>query len=82
MNFRVLLKLFTCQWLIVLFLGSSVISAVEIRVLNWQGYGTDEAWALEMFNEHTGIGVVHDYFNSEQEMLTKLRTNPGVYDVV
>ena len=82
MNFRVLLKLFTCQWLIVLFLGSSVISAVEIRVLNWQGYGTDEAWALEMFKEHTGIGVVHDYFNSEQEMLTKLRTNPGVYDVV
>ena len=56
--------------------------ADEIRVLNWQGYGTDEAWALEMFKEQTGLDVVHDYFNSEQEMLTKLRTNPGVYDVV
>lgn len=56
--------------------------ADEIRVLNWQGYGTDEAWALEMFKERTGIDVVHDYFNSEQEMLTKLRTNPGAYDVV
>ena len=57
-------------------------SAQEIRVLNWQGYGTDEAWSLEMFTEATGIDVVHEYFNSEQEMLTKLRTNPGAYDVV
>jgi len=56
--------------------------AAEIRVLNWQGYGTDEAWALEMFKEKTGIDVVHDYFNSEQEMMTKMRTNPGAYDVV
>ncbi|HBM51764.1 MAG TPA: spermidine/putrescine ABC transporter substrate-binding protein, partial [Deltaproteobacteria bacterium] len=82
MNFRVLLKFVCFQWLIVLILGSSVISAAEIRVLNWQGYGTDEAWALEMFKARTSIEVVHDYFNSEQEMLTKLRTNPGVYDVV
>ncbi len=58
------------------------VQAAEIRVMNWQGYGTDEAWALEMFKERTGIDVVHDYFNSEQEMLTKLRTNPGAYDVV
>ncbi|MEC8259305.1 MAG: spermidine/putrescine ABC transporter substrate-binding protein, partial [SAR324 cluster bacterium] len=78
MNFRVPVKLIAFQWLIVLILGSSFISAAEIRVLNWQGYGTDEAWALEMFKERTGIEVVHDYFNSEQEMLTKLRTNPGV----
>jgi len=53
-----------------------------IRVLNWQGYGTDEAWSLQMFEEKTGIKVVHENFNSEQEMLTKLRTNPGAYDVV
>ena len=56
--------------------------AEEIRVLNWQGYGTDEPWSLELFKAKTGIDVVHDYFNSEQEMLTKLRTNPGAYDVV
>ena len=53
-----------------------------IHVLNWQGYGTDEAWALDAFTKATGITVVHDYFNSEQEMLTKLRTSPGAYDVV
>jgi len=63
-------------------LASASSYASEIRVLNWQGYGTDEVWALEMFKEKTGIKVVHDYFNSEQEMLTKLRTNPGAYDVV
>jgi spermidine/putrescine transport system substrate-binding protein len=49
----------------------------EIRVLNWQGYGTDLDWAVQPFEEATGHTVVHDYFNSEQEMLTKLRTNPG-----
>ncbi|MGH6934093.1 MAG: ABC transporter substrate-binding protein [Dongiaceae bacterium] len=54
----------------------------KITVLNWQGYGTDEAFALEAFKKANGIDVVHDYFNSEQEMITKLRTNPGAYDVV
>jgi spermidine/putrescine transport system substrate-binding protein len=63
-------------------LAAGQARADEIRVLNWQGYGTDEPWALEAFKEKTGLDVVHDYFNSEQEMLTKLRTNPGAYDVV
>ncbi len=54
----------------------------KITVLNWQGYGTDEAWAVEAFKKANGIEVVHDYFNSEPEMITKLRTNPGAYDVV
>jgi len=57
-------------------------AAGELKVLNWQGYGTDEKWALDMFKQKTGLSVVHDYFNSEQEMLTKLRTSPGTYDVV
>jgi spermidine/putrescine transport system substrate-binding protein len=56
--------------------------ADEIRVLNWQGYGTDADWAVAAFTEATGHTVVHEYFTSEQEMLTKLRTNPGAYDVV
>ena len=57
-------------------------AATEITVLNWKGYGTDEAFALKAFAQATGISVKHDYFNAEAEMLTKLRTNPGVYDVV
>jgi spermidine/putrescine transport system substrate-binding protein len=56
--------------------------ADEIRVLNWQGYGTDLDWAIAAYTEATGHTVVHEYFTSEQEMLTKLRTNPGAYDVV
>lgn len=53
-----------------------------ITVLNWQGYGTDEAFAIAQFEKTTGFAVKHDYYNSEPEMLTKLRTNPGAYDVV
>ena len=26
----------------------------KITVLNWQGYGTDEAWAVEAFKKATG----------------------------
>jgi spermidine/putrescine transport system substrate-binding protein len=54
----------------------------EITVLNWKGYGTDESFTLKAFADLTGITIKHDYFNSEPEMLTKLRTNPGAYDVV
>lgn len=53
-----------------------------LRVLNWQGYGSDEPWAIETFESRYGVKVVHDYFTSEEELLTKLRTSPGVYDVV
>lgn len=56
--------------------------AAELHVLNWKGYGTDEPWAVETFEKATGHKVINDFFNSEQEMLTKLRTNPGLYDVV
>ncbi len=62
--------------------AASSASAAEIRVLNWKGYGTDADFAVKAFEEKTGHKVRHDYFNSEQEMLTKLRTNPGAYDVV
>ena len=63
-------------------MAGSAAAADEIRVLNWQGYGTDLDWAVAEFAAATGHTVVHEYFNSEQEMLTKLRTNPGAYDVV
>jgi spermidine/putrescine transport system substrate-binding protein len=62
--------------------GLARAAGETITVLNWQGYGTDEEWALKAFTQKTGIKVVHDYFNSESEMVTKLQTNPGAYDVV
>jgi spermidine/putrescine transport system substrate-binding protein len=66
----------------ILSLAAGAAQAGDVHVLNWKGYGTDEAWAVEAFEKATGNKVIHDYFNSEQEMLTKLRTNPGAYDVV
>ena len=78
MNTRMLL---VTPMLLAGLLGTAAM-ADEIRVLNWQGYGTDIGWSLEEFEKATGHKVVHEYFNSEQEMLTKLRTNPGAYDVV
>ncbi len=61
---------------------SSIAFAGEVHVLNWKGYGADEPWAVANFEKATGDKVVNDFFTSEQEMLTKLRTNPGLYDVV
>lgn len=55
---------------------------IQLHILNWQGYGSDEAWAIEQFEQMYQVEIVHDYFNSEDELLTKLRTSPGVYDVV
>lgn len=63
-------------------LTAPALHADEIRVLNWQGYGTDLEWAVKAYEEATGNTVVHEYFNSEQETLTKMRTNIGAYDVV
>lgn len=62
--------------------GLSAASAQEVHVLNWEGWGTNQPFAIEAFEAQTGVKVVHDYFTSFPEMFTKLRTNPGYYDVV
>lgn len=61
---------------------ATAAGAADLNVLNWKGYGADEPWAVEAFEKASGHKVINDFFNSEQEMLTKLRTNPGLYDVV
>jgi spermidine/putrescine transport system substrate-binding protein len=67
----------------VLAFGASVAEAQqEVHVLNWEGWGTNQPFAIEAFEAATGYKVVHDYFTSFPEMFTKLRTNPGYYDVV
>ena len=32
-----------------------IVFSEEIRVLNWQGYGTDEKWSIDIFSSETGI---------------------------
>ena len=56
--------------------GAAPSWAEEIRVLNWQGYGTDEAWSLELFKEKTGIDVVHD-LDLEKMIATAQRSALG-----
>ena len=60
----------------------SSVSATELHVMNWKGWGTDEPWAIAEFEKRTGAKIVHDYISSYPEVFTKLRTNPGYYDVV
>jgi len=60
---------------------ATVAAADEVKVLNWKGWGTDEAWAVAEFEAMTGTNVVHDYMTSYPEAFAKLRTNPGFYDV-
>jgi spermidine/putrescine transport system substrate-binding protein len=62
--------------------GAANAADKELRVLNWQGWGSDQPFALADFEAATGYTVVHDYITSFPEMFTKLRTNPGTYDVV
>lgn len=49
-------------------------------VANWNDYGSDMPWAVEEFEERTGATVVHQYFNSQEEMLAMLRSG-GVGEV-
>ena len=67
---------------LVLAMAAFPASAEELHVLNWKGWGTDEPWAVAAFEKETGATVVHDYITSYPEVFTKLRTNPGYYDVV
>lgn len=52
-------------------------------VANWKGYGSDEEFAAEAFEELYGCKVVHQYFTSLEEMMTMLQTGGmGKIDVV
>jgi spermidine/putrescine transport system substrate-binding protein len=62
--------------------SSAAFAASELHVLNWQGWGTDEPWAIEYFEKAHSVKVVHDYITSFPEAFTKLKTNPGYYDVI
>jgi spermidine/putrescine transport system substrate-binding protein len=55
---------------------------ITLRVINWNGYGSDESFVLEEFAKRYNVKIEHDYINSEEEILTKLRTSPATYDVI
>lgn len=61
---------------------TSVSKPITFRVLNWNGYGSDESFVLDEFGKMYNVKIEHDYINSEEEILTKLRTSPASYDVL
>lgn len=54
----------------------------QLTILNWPHYGTDEQWAIDQFKERTGITITHEYYSSEADMMSKLRTHPSRYDII
>jgi spermidine/putrescine transport system substrate-binding protein len=52
----------------------------SLVVSNWNDYGTDISWAVEAYEEQTGAQLVHQYFNSPEELLTTLRSG-GVGEI-
>ncbi|HWR07736.1 ABC transporter substrate-binding protein [Sporomusa sp.] len=52
-------------------------------VVNWKDYGSDKAEVVKQFEDKYKCKVVHIYMSSEEELLTKLRTDGvGKIDVV
>lgn len=52
----------------------------EVNVFNWEDY-IDES-VLEQFEEETGIHVNYMCFTTNEDMLVKVDSNPGAFDVV
>jgi spermidine/putrescine transport system substrate-binding protein len=60
--------------------GDLPFAGQTLTVANWKDYGSDIPWAVKHFEELTGAKVVHQYFNSEEELLNMLRSG-GVGNV-
>lgn len=62
--------------------GGLAFEGQELVVANWNDYGSDIEWAVEEFEAATGATVTHQYFNSEEELLSMLRSGGvGTVDV-
>ncbi|HEY3424646.1 MAG TPA: ABC transporter substrate-binding protein [Negativicutes bacterium] len=62
---------------------SSDSGTKTLVVVNWKDYGSDKAAVVKQFEDKYNCKVVHIYMSSEEELLTKLRTDGiGKIDVV
>lgn len=52
----------------------------ELNLLIWDNYLADDTVAN--FEKETGSSVIVELFKSNEELLAKIKTNPGVYDVI
>ena len=61
--------------------GCSAAKKSELVIFSWADYIDPEL--LKEFTEQTGIEINYNYFNSEEEMLSKLEAvNGGEYDII
>lgn len=78
-------SLFLAALLLVALALPAMVQAEEKKVLNiftWATY-IDQDTILTPFTEETGIEINYSFFNSNEEMLTKLQANKGSeYDIV
>ena len=74
---RVVLLLF------VLLAGCAGGGERTLVVANWKGYGSDSEYAVEQFEKANNCKVVHQYYDSLEQMLTMIRQGGnGKIDVV
>lgn len=60
--------------------GGSKKLADELKVFNWAEYLPKEV--IQGFEDEYGVKVLYDTYNSNQEMLTKLKSGAVIYDIV
>lgn len=61
-------------------LCSSVFAKGILNIYNWSNYMPPDV--LEDFEKKTGIQVNYSVFDDNPELYTKLKLNPGVYDLI
>lgn len=71
---------FVLALILILALAAPAMAAEVVNVYNWGDYICPEA--IEMFTKETGIEVNYMYFTSNEDMLVKIRTDVGAFDVV
>ncbi|MBI4187118.1 MAG: spermidine/putrescine ABC transporter substrate-binding protein [Chloroflexi bacterium] len=75
---------FLAVWFLVAVGGCSPdaepVKARQLYIFNWEGYFAPDT--LENFEKEFGVQVVLETFDSEEEMLAGLQSQPGRYDVV
>lgn len=59
---------------------SPAMAAEVVNVFNWEDYICPEA--LELFTKETGIEVNYMNFTTNEDMMVKIRTDVGAFDVV
>ena len=63
--------------------GSGDPAKPTLNIVNWADYGSDDPDFIAAFEEAYGCKIVHQYMQSEEDLLTRLRTaSPGEIDVV